>query len=167
MHQSTVSQLKPLRKATAYQFELECLRLGYTVERLLTNYRYQVRDTKTGKVYTAMVLPTSFDFYEYRLNSGKRRVDLLIVQRHNAVVPVHVASLSQVRTYDPLAVPDIEREHSKRRNHEEVQLLVSKLLLNFESGWDELSSMSERHKRRYLRLRERYLKPRVGRPWAS
>jgi hypothetical protein len=161
------STIKHQRQAAAYQFELEAVRLGFSVLRPLTNFRYVVQESRTGTQYTAMVLPTSFDFYEYRLNSGKRRVDLLIVQRHNAVVPLRVLSLSQVTSYAPLDVPPIERTERQRRNHEESRLLVSKLLLNFESAWDELSRMSVRTQHRYLRLREQYLKPRIGRPWAS
>ena len=167
----TTKQIKQQRQQAAQQFELESLRLGYVVERSLTNFRYLVREAKRkgkgGEPQIAMVLPTSFDFYEYRLNSAKRRVNVLIVQKHNAVVPLKVVSLSQVTSYDPLFVPNIEREERQRRNHEEAMLFVSKLLLNFESAWEELKDMSDRSQQRYIRLRNEYLKPRVGRPWAS
>ena len=167
----TTKQIKQQRQRAAQQFELESLRLGYVVERPLTNFRYLVREVKGkgkgGQPQIAMVLPTSFDFYVYRLNSVKRRVNVLIVQRHNAVVPVKVVSLSQVTSYEPLYVPQVEREKRQRRNHEEAMLFVSKLLLNFESAWEELQHMSDRSRQRYLRLRDEYLKPRVGRPWAS
>ena len=65
-------------------------------------------------------------------------MDMLIVDHHNAVVPVPVCSLAQVRIYEPLEVPQIYRKDSKRRNHEESMLLLSKLILNFESANDEL-----------------------------
>lgn len=168
MAMSTARLLKPEREGTAYQFEQELIRLGFTVVQALTNYRYLMRDNKTGKQYTGMVLPTSFDYYEFRLNRGKRRIDLLIVQRHNAVVPVDVLSLTEVELFEPLAVPDLTRKDSKRRSHEEANLLLSKLLLNFESAWEEVNErMSDRQRQRYERLVKEYNKGRIGRPWAS
>ena len=167
MPHATVPPLKTRREQAAYQFEQEALRLGFTVEQTLRNYRYVVRDTRTDTQYTAMILPSSFDYYEYRLNRGKRRVSLLIVQRHNAVVPLPVVSLSQVYLFEPLEVPTLHRAESKRRNHEEAMLLLSKLIMNFESAWEELGRMSERSRQRYERLKDHYLKGRIGRPWAS
>jgi len=163
----TTRDLKSAREETAYQFEQEIVRLGFTVQESLTNFRYIVSDGSTGRQYISMVLPTSFDYYQFRLNRGKRRVDLLLVQRHNAVVPVHVLSLSQVQLFEPLAVPELVRKKSKRRNHEEANLLVSKLLLNFESAWDEVSRMSDRQRRRYEGRVKEYSHGRVGRPCAS
>jgi hypothetical protein len=167
MRYSTVRDMREIRQRAAYQFELEAIRLGFTVLKRLTNYRYIVRDQDTSRELTAMVLPCSFDFYEFRLNRNKQRIDLLIVSRHNAVVPVRVVALEQVTSYAPLDTPALERPDRKRRNHEETMLLVSKLLLNFESARDELAAMPARTRQRYLERCEHYLKPRMGRPWAS
>ena len=167
MRYSTVRHIRDQRQQAAYQFELLAIRLGFTVLARLTNYRYVVRDDSTSREYTAMVLPCSFDFYEYRLNKGARRIDLLIVQRHNAVVPVRVLSLEQVTSYAPLDTPAIERTSRKRRNHEETMLLVSKLLLNFESAHEELAAMPARTRQRYMQRCEDYLRAKIGRPWAS
>ena len=163
----TTRTIKEVREQLARQFEIESIRLGYVVEQRLTNFRYLVTDSMSGKRYKAVVLPTSFDFYEFRLNSGKARFDLLIVEKHNAAVPVRVLSLTLVTSYEPLVVPCIERSNRQRRSREEMQLLLSKLLLNFESAWDEVEHMSHRHRQRFLQLRDDYLKPRIGRPWAS
>jgi hypothetical protein len=168
MRNATVRLIRDQRERASYQFELESIRLGFTVVRKLTNYRYVVRDNQTGGEYTGLVLPCSFDFYEYRLNKGNRRIDLLIVQRHNAVVPLRVISLERVTSFAPLAEPPaIDRDTRQRRNHEETMLLVSKLLLNFESAQAELSAMPNRTRQRYIQRCEDYLRPRIGRPWAS
>jgi hypothetical protein len=168
MRYTTVRTIKDIRQQASYQFELESIRLGFTVVRKLTNYRYVVRDEQTGNDYNAVILPASFDFYEFRLNLGRRRIDMLIVQRHNAVVPIRVVSLEHVTSFAPLAEPPaIERNQRHRRNHEESMLLVSKLLLNFESAHEALEHMPERTRQRYLERRREYLKPRIGRPWAS
>jgi len=164
---STAHDLQEEREQIARQFEIEAIRLGYAVEQRLPKFRYRVLDTVNGRRYRAIVLPTSFDFHEYRLNSGKTRFDLLIVSKHTAAVPIHVVSLTQVTTYEPLSVPTLEDKGRRRRTREEMHLLVSKLLLNFEGAWEELEQMSRRHRDRFLRMRDEYLKPRVGRPWAS
>ena len=95
------------------------------------------------------------------------RLDLLIVQHHNAVVPLPVISLDTSREYTPGAVPDIGRANAKRPNHEEAMLLVSKLLLGIDGVERELECMPVRTRQRYLQRCKQYLQPRVGRPWAS
>jgi hypothetical protein len=167
MNHPTTKHIKEKREQVAYQFELEAVRLGFVVERRRSNYRYIVTDQQQKKEYTALVLPSSFDFYEYRINLRKRRIDLLIVERHNAVVPIRVVSLSQVEDYPPLHVPVLTRSKAKRRNHEEKGLLLSKLILNFESAERELAMLDPRTRRRYRAEMREYLHARIGRPWAS
>jgi hypothetical protein len=171
MRTSTTRDIRLAREQVAYQFHQEAIRLHLVVEESLGNYRYRVYDNHTNKRYIAMVLPCSFDYYEFRLNVARKRKtknsDMLIVEHHNAVVPVPVCSLSQVRIYEPLEAPALHRKDSKRRNHEESMLLLSKLILNFESAYDELSEMTLRSKQRYLAMRAEYLKPRIGRAMGS
>src|SRR5712692_2819476 len=128
------------RKQAAYQFELQASKLYLSVQRRLTNYRYIVKDEIKGSELTAMVLARTFDFYEYRLHRGKQRVDVLIVQQHNAVVPVRVIALDTVAEYEPGTVPTISRAGAKRPNHEETMLLVSKLILGLDSAKEELAA---------------------------
>lgn len=171
MRSSTTRDIRLAREQVAYQFHQEAIRLHLVVEESLGNYRYRVLDRQTSKQHIAMVLPCTFDYYEFRLNVARKRktknADMLIVEHHNAVVPVPVCSLSQVRIYEPLEVPQAHRKDSKRRNHEESMLLLSKLILNFESAFDELSKMTPRTSRRYLAMRAEYLKPRIGRAMGS
>ncbi len=165
---TTTRHLHDAREQAAYQFELLADRIGLAVTRKLPNYRYIVHDEQEGQDYTAIVLPASFDFYEFRLHKGQRRADLLIVQRHNAAVPLRVMCLEDVTVYAPLDLPTgIERPDRKRRNQEEVRLLVSKLLLNFESAQAELAQMRPRTRQWYEALASHYLRGRIGRPWAS
>jgi hypothetical protein len=165
MRVPSVRDIKREREQIALQFEQQRLRLDLTIVRSLSNYKYIVSDR--GKQYRALVLPCSFDYYEYRLNVGKQRVEMLIVSRHNAVVPVVVVSLEQIMLYEPLAAPDLGREQRKKNDQEDAQLLLSKYILNFESAHEELAKMTPRSRQRYRRKKERYLKKRIGRPWAS
>jgi hypothetical protein len=155
------------REEAAYQFELQADKLYLAVSKRLSNYRYVIQDEAKGQELTAMVLCSSWDFYEYRLNRGKQRIDLLVVQRHNAVVPLPVLSLQTSREYTPGTVPDIGRAHAKKPNHEESMLLVSKLLLGLDGVEAELAKLSPRSQQRYKQRCKAYLRPRVGRPWAS
>src|SRR5258706_11145824 len=155
------------REEAAYQFELQADKLYLSVHQRLTNYRYVIQDETKGKELTAMVLCNSWDFYEYRLNRGKQRIDLLIVQRHNAVVPLPVLSLEASREYTPGNVPELGRANAKKPNHEETMLLASKLLLGIEGGEAELQKLSPRSQQRYKQRCRQYLRPRTGRPWAS
>ena len=156
-----------VRRQAAYQFELQAAKLYLSVQRRLTNYRYIVKDEISGSELHAIVLARSFDFYEYRLNRGKQRIDLLIVQQHNAVVPIRVISLDSAAEYEAGSVPHIARERAKRPNHDETLLLVSKLILGLDSAKEELGKMHIRTRQRYLQRRDMYLKPRIGRPQAS
>src|SRR5579884_271490 len=90
----TASDIRQDRERVAIQFEQQLVRLNLEIVRTLPNFKYIVRDGR--QEYTAIVLPTSWDYYEFRLNVGKRRVDMLIVARHNAVVPVAVCALADV-----------------------------------------------------------------------
>ncbi len=168
MRSPTTRDIRLAREQAAYQFHQEAIRLHLVVEETLGKFRYRILDQHKSRCFIAMVLPCSFDYYEFRLNAGKKRkIDMLIVEHHNAVVPIPVCSLSQVRIYEPLEVPQLFRKESKRRNHEESMLLLSKLILNFESAYDELSKLTPRSRQRYERLRREYLKPRVGRAMGS
>jgi hypothetical protein len=155
------------REAAAYQFELQANKLFLSVLRRFTNYRYSIQDETTQRELTAIVLVNSWDFYEYRLNRGRQRLDLLICQHHNAVVPLPVISLDTGKEYTPGAVPEIGRAGAKRRNREEVLLLVSKLLLGVEGIEQELAQLPARTRQRYIQRCKQYLAPRQGRPWAS
>lgn len=167
MNTPTAKQIRPARETVARQFEQEMIRLGFTIERVLPNYRFVLQDRVEKKTHRAIVLPCSFDYYEYRLNVGKRRVDMLIVARHNAVVPVEVICLETVTKYAALDSPNLVRTDGKRRSTEEANLLLSKYILNFESAHEEIAKMTTRTRIRYDQRREMYLKARRGRPWAS
>ena len=171
MKRSTVTakEIRSIREQCATQFKHELIRLSLTVEQELANFRYILHDRVENRKYTAIVLPTSFDYFEYRLNVGKKGIDMLIVGRHNAAVPIHVLSLETITKYAPLDAPSPEqlRMTRKRNSREDANLLLSKYILNFESAKEELAQMTPRSQQRYKLRRAEYLKPKVGRPLTS
>lgn len=125
----------------------------------------------------ATVLASSWDFYEHRLNLSKHGFSMIICQKHNAAVPLFTLELDTGMLYEPAAVPDrapdrktttlSQEKQRKRRTPDEMKILVSQIILGASVGMAELENMPERNRQRYLALREQYLQPKVGRPWAS
>ncbi len=158
---------KQKRLAVAYQFELQAAKLGFSVVQKRGGYRYLVQDRKTGKQVSACVLSCTFDFYEYRLSKGGRVAELLIVQEHDAIVPVSVLCLQSGRLYDPGVSAIPERPNRKRRNQTEVKLLVSGLLMGDRSALTSLQHLPLRTQQYYRARCHSYLHGRVGRPWVG
>jgi len=118
----------------------------------------------------ATTLAHSFDFYEHRLNLAKHGFSLIICQRHNAACPLFVLELNTGMLYEPGATSDKVRPaggQRKRRTADEMKILISQIIIGAQSGMSELEGMPDRTRQRYLQLREEYLQPKVGRPWAS
>ncbi len=161
------------RLAVMRQFDLQLPR--FTMLELLErlpNYRYRFKlyDHLREVEVLATVLAESFDFYRYRLNLHRQKVEMVICQRHNAVLPVWVLELDSGMMYQPAVTPEhIERlpGERKHRNREEVQLFVSQLIVGVDAAYQELAGMPARTRQWYLARRNAYLLPRTGRPWAS
>jgi hypothetical protein len=158
---------KQLREQACYQFELQSHKLFLHVIQRLPNFKYLLRDELKETSITAIILAESFDYYEYRLHRGRGRVSLIIVQEHNAVVPVDVLELRSGIVFEAGQAPTFDRESRARRNQHEKKLLLSHLLLETDRGQQELRMMEDRTRQRYLREKRAYLTPRIGRPIAS
>ena len=118
----------------------------------------------------ATTLASSWDFYEHRLNLAKHGFSMIICQKHNASVPLFVLELDTQVMYEPGAVPDrrsVEEGKRKRRTPDEQKILISQIIIGASAGMTELKDMPDRTRQRYLVLREQFLQPKVGRPWAS
>lgn len=157
------------REKAAYQFRIQSERIGYSIEKRVSPYKFQLIDL--AEIYrqqlVAVVLPETFDFYTYRLFKH-RKYDLLIVQRHNAVVPVNVVDMETGIKYFPGdKVDHIMREQIKRRNADEKRLLLSQIITGAHEGNMALQAMSLRMRQRYKHEADSYLRGRIGRPFAS
>ncbi len=156
-----------LRKQTAYQFELQSKRLQFTIRDRMRNFRYSLYDERHARILTCIVLVESFDFYQLRLNRGKHRIDMVICDHHNCILPVRCVSMEESHEYAVHSVPRKMRATRQRRNSDEMKLLVSQLLLGVKKAHAELETMPDRTRRRYVAYKNSLLRPRVGRPWAS
>jgi len=144
----------------------------------LTNFRYRMLEQERGIEMLATVLASSFDFYEHRLNLSKHGFSLIVCQKHNSAVPLFVLELDTGMLYAPGAVPDKAPDRAlikatdketkrKRRTPDEIKIFVSQIIIGASAGMAELHDMPDRTRQYYLVLREQYLQPKVGRPWAS
>lgn len=158
------------REQASYQFCIRAGGLGYEIVKRVSPYKFAIRDTDDwrGVLLTAIVLPETFDYYTYRMFRGKKTFDLLIVQRHNAIVPVDVVDMRSGGKYFPGdKIDDLMREHIRRRNADEKALLLSQIIAGARDGKQALNAMSPRMRQRYLKEAQSYLRGRIGRPFAS
>jgi len=158
------------RESAAYQFYIRAAGLGYDITGRLSSYKFAVRDVDDWRStpLTAIVLPETFDYYTYRLFRSTKQFDLLIVQRHNAIVPVNVIDMRTGGKYFPGdKIDDLMRDHIRRRNADEKALLLSQIIAGAKDGKQALKAMHPRMRQRYLKEAQSYLRGRVGRPFAS
>lgn len=157
------------RVAVMRQFELQYPKYPLQIVERLTNFKYRIFEQEREVEMLATVLASSFDFYEHRLNLVKHHFKMIICQKHDAVVPLFVLELDTCMLAEPGGKPTLMRpvEERKRRTADEQRVLISQIILSTEAGRDELKKMSDRTRQRYLALRDEYLRPKVGRPWAS
>lgn len=163
----TAQSIAPERKRVSHRFLLNARRLKVNVLEMVSDFRFLVEDTanEDESAVLALVLPETADYYVFNLSKSKTPIPLLIVQSHNAVVPVPVLCLHDVKRYGPLDEPDTPQKTRKRRSHDEVLLFVSKLIQNFQSAYLELEEMHPRTRQRYLQLVDAYTRGKPGRPW--
>ena len=167
------------RIAVMRQFELQYPKYPLKILERLTNFRYRMFEEERQIEMLATTLASSWDFYEHRLNLAKHGFSMIICQKHNASVPLFTLELDTQVMYGPGAVPDKapdralkktsaeEEEKRKRRTPDEQKILISQIIIGASAGMAELKDMPDRTRQRYLVLRELYLQPKVGRPWAS
>lgn len=157
------------RALVAHQFELQMPKYPLKILERLTNYRYRMYDESLDKEELAMTLASSFDFYEYRMNL-RGGIELVVCQRHNSTLPVWCLELETAMLYKPGTSPDGQRPagpERKRRTQDEQRVFISQLIVGVDVAYEELQAMAPRTRQRYLDLRQKYLKPKVGRPWVS
>ena len=159
------------RAGVMRQFELQYPKYPIQIFERLTNYRYRLYDQSREVEMLATVLVASFDYYSHRLLLTKHGFDLVICQRHNSALPVWCLELDTAHLYKPGTAPDIRppvaADQHRRRTADEQRILISQIILGVDSAMVELNTMPYRTRRRYLQLREQYLRPKLGRPFAS
>jgi hypothetical protein len=148
----------------AAQFHLQAESLDLEIIRAKAHYKYEVKDLRAGTTLTVRCLPSSWSLYEQHLfPTIRKHADLLVVQTHNAAVPLPVVSLETGHYYRPATIPPGARSNLIRRNQQEKHLLISLLALGLDAGEQALQTMSRRSQQRYRAWLASYLRSPRGR----
>ncbi len=123
-----------------------------------------------GRQVRGVVLVKSSDYWEYRLHLAHNAIGLIVVHRHDSLVPVDVLSLEDGREYAPEDLPqkytslsDVRNEHSRHA----AKVLTGALLCGVKEAHDILASMPESTRRKYELKMSYYQRRQRGRPLAS
>ena len=151
--------------------ELDVLRMfvartdNYAVSHLsfLHGRLYQV--TMQGESYTAVVLISSFAYYEKRYHIAKRRPTLVICFEHTTVLPVKVLSMRAGNLAEPYELPqeitDLERQ---RRGKLGSQVLLGMYISGMKVAQTIINDLPDTTRKRYLKKVEALGKRKRGRP---
>jgi len=116
--------------------------------------------------YTAVVLPSSFDFYQKRYHLAKQRSNLVICFQHNTVLPVPVLSMKAGRLaqkYDlPTGITNVEQQ--RHRSKIGSQVLLGMYLCGMREAQELVDKFEPRTRKRYLQRAKDLGKRRRGRP---
>ena len=123
-----------------------------------------------GKQIPAIVLVRSSDYWEHRLHLTPNLCGLLIVHRHDSLVPLPVLSLEDGHEY---AAEDLPKKYEKlsaaRDEHSRhaAKVMLGALLCGVKEAHDLLLSMPESTRRKYELKMHTYQRRQRGRPLAS
>jgi hypothetical protein len=117
--------------------------------------------------YIAVILPTSFDFYQLRYHITKQIPDLIICFRHDTVVPIACLSLKtgyyMADPYDlPAQITDVERQ--RHRSKIGSQVLLGMYLCGMTEGQKLVNALPPTTRKRYMRKAKELGKKQRGRP---
>lgn len=126
--------------------------------------------TYQGRKVAGVVLVQSSDYWHYRLHLACNPIGLIVVHRHDSLVPIDVLSLEDGREYAPEDLPqkytslsDVRNEHSRHA----AKVLTGALLCGVKEAHDILASMPESTRRKYEMKMSHYQRRQRGRPLAS
>jgi hypothetical protein len=121
-----------------------------------------------GQRYTAVVLSSSFQYYELRYHIGKRLPDLVICFSHDSVIPVMCLSLKSSRIAEPCELPTGITNLEKQRHRSKIgsQCLLGAYMCGLKSAQDIIhhKDFPPRTRRRYIERARELGKRRQGRP---
>ncbi|MFL5627816.1 MAG: hypothetical protein ACJ788_19725 [Ktedonobacteraceae bacterium] len=119
-----------------------------------------------GRTYNAVILPSSFDFYERRYHITKHIPDLVICFQHDTVLAVSCLSLKSGRIAEPYDLPggyvDVERQ--RHRSKIGSQCLLGMYLCGMRDAQKLVNSFKPTTRKRYVERARELSKRRPGRP---
>lgn len=122
-----------------------------------------------GRKYSAIIVKSSFDFYELRYHIARHVPTLVICFIHDTVLAVSCLSLKAGRIAMPYDLPAQIRDVEKQRHRSKVgsQCLLGMYLCGMRAAQDIVNKLPPRTRRRYLERARALGKRRPGRPVSS
>ncbi|SRR6266571_3179151 len=121
-----------------------------------------------GHCYNAVVVPTSFDFYQMRYHLAKRVPDLVICFEHTTVLPVCCLSMKAGRIAEPYDLPGGITDVEKQRHRSKIgsQVLLGMYLCGMREAQAIIhhKDFPPRSRRRYIEKARLLGKRNRGRP---
>lgn len=119
----------------------------------------------SGKHYNAVVLFSSFQYYELRYHLAKVKPSLIVCYQHNTVVPIPVLSLKAGRHAEPYELPeDIKDVDAQRHSKTGCRVLLGMYLSGVRYAQDLVKSLAPTTKARYLQKAKDLSRRGRGRP---
>lgn len=118
-----------------------------------------------GKQYNAVVLHTSFQYYELRYHLARHKPNFIICFQHNTVVPIPVLSLKAGRlaeAYDlPEEIKDIEAQRFGKTG---CRVLLGMYISGVKYAQEIIKELNPTTKSRYLQKSHDLSQRKRGRP---
>jgi len=149
------------RRETLNLFLSHAPALHITLERVYSTYSLEVEIT--GQSYRALVLPRSSDFWLQRIHLHRTRPTMVICFQHDTCLPCAALALDEGYLYEACELPHwyAPEKRFTKRGH---MVLLGQLLAGVESGFQQLATLPQSTRYRYLARMKRFMQNRAGRP---
>jgi hypothetical protein len=121
--------------------------------------------TMEGQNYNAVVLSSSFDYYEKRYHLAKKQPSLIICLIHDTVVPCAVLSLKVGNFAQPFDLPAvIENIEFDRKSKTGARVLLGMYLSGLRNAHTIIDDLPDTSRKRYMARAKELSKRRAGHP---
>jgi hypothetical protein len=148
----------------AYLFEVDPSRFGFTIVKKIPPSRYILREKETEKEHTAVILSTSFEYWQHRYHLAKHPPELVICYTHDTCCNVPVLSLHDGYLYAPCQFPSWFSTYADRVTRRGKQVFLGALLSGMSSAFAELDRLPRATQYRYHNDLKLLRRKKRGRP---
>jgi hypothetical protein len=119
-----------------------------------------------SKMYTAVILPTAFFFYQMRYHLLKHVPDLVVCFLHDTVVPIKCIALKAGHIAEPYDLPEHITDVKIQRHKSKIgsQCLLGMYLCGMKEAQKLVDNFKPTTRKRYIARARELSKRRPGRP---
>lgn len=121
--------------------------------------------TMGGRTYNAVVLLSSFEYYELQYHIARHKPDLVLCYQHNSVLPIPVLSTRVGNYADAYELPEeIEDLEVQRHSKTGARVLLGMYISGLRRAQELIKELPKSTRNRYLQKAKELGKRRRGRP---